>query len=329
MAKTIVGSFDTFEEAQRVMRELQQGGFPQSDISIIANNAAGQYGTEGQLSVDAPATLSDTGSGAATGAAAGGVLGGAAGLIVGLMGLAIPGIGPIVAAGPLAATLAGAGVGAVAGGLIGGLTGAGVPEEEAHVYAEAVRRGAALVTVRADGARADDAAAIMRSGGAVDVERRADLWREQGWKRHDPAATPYSVEDLQRERSLYAGSLGVAASEGAAARSQALRSRTPMKRDPAFNEHRDHFRMHHGDDYGAAAFDDFEPAYRYGWGLGNDPRYRGRDWSAIESDARRDWESRYPDNAWERFKSAVQRGWERTSDAVERAVPGDSDRDGR
>lgn len=234
-----------------------------------------------------------------------------------------------MAAGPLAATLAGAGVGAVAGGLIGGLTGSGVPEEDAHVYAEAVRRGAALVTVRADGARADDAAAVMRNGGAMDVERRAELWREQGWKRHDSTAKPYSLEDLQRERSLYAGSLGVAASESAAARSQTLRSRAPMRRDPAFNEHRDHFRMHHSDDYGAAAFDDFEPAYRYGWGLGNDPRYRGRDWSAIETDARRDWESRYPDNAWESFKGAVRRGRERTSNAVERAVPGDSDRDGR
>jgi hypothetical protein len=329
VAKTIVGSFDTFEEAQQVMRKLQQGGFTQSDISIIANNATGQYGAEGQLPAEAPATLSDTGSGAATGAAAGGLLGGAAGLIVGLMGFAIPGIGPIVAAGPLAATLAGAGVGAVAGGLIGGLTGAGVPEEEAHVYAEAVRRGAALVTVRADDARAEDAAAIMRQGGAVDVERRAELWREQGWKRHDPAAKPYSVDDLQRERSMYAGSLGVTAGESLAARSTASRSRPSMPRDPAFNEHRDHFRMHHSEDYGADAFDDFEPAYRYGWGLRNDQRYRGRDWSAIESDARRDWESRYPSNSWERFKSAVRRGWERTSDSVERAVPGDSDRDGR
>jgi hypothetical protein len=329
VAKTIVGSFDNFEEAQQVMRELQQGGFPQSDISIIANNVTGQYGTEGQLPADAPATLSDTGSGAATGAAAGGLLGGAAGLIVGLMGLAIPGIGPIVAAGPLAATLAGAGAGALAGGLIGGLTGAGVPEEEAHVYAEAVRRGGALVTVRADGARAEDAAAIMRSCGAVDVERRAELWREKGWKRHDPAAKPYSVEELQRERSLYTGSLGVTVSENVAARSQTQRNRPSMQRDPAFDEHRDHFRMHHSDDYGAAAFDDFEPAYRYGWTLGNDQRYRGRDWSAIETDARRDWESKYPDNTWERFKSAVRRGWERTSDAIERAVPGDSDRDGR
>jgi len=65
----------------------------------------------------------------------------------------------------------------VAGGLIGGLTGVGVPEDEAQVYAEAVRRGGALVTVRADDARAEQAASIMRNFGAVDIERRAELWR--------------------------------------------------------------------------------------------------------------------------------------------------------
>jgi uncharacterized membrane protein len=333
MAKTIVGSFDTLEEARQVMTELQNKGFSQNDISIIANNATGQYATEGTGSADAPATMSDTGSGAASGAAAGGLLGGAAGLIVGLMGLAIPGIGPIVAAGPLAATLAGAGVGAVAGGLIGGLTGAGVPEEEAHVYAEAVRRGGALVTVRAEDARAEEAAGIMRSCGAVDIDRRAEMWRGEGWQRHDPSAEPYSAEQLSRERAMYAGSLGATAGESTAARGQMNPASRPvtqtMPRDDAWNEHSNHFRMHHSEDYGAFGFEEFEPAYRYGWGLGNDQRYRGRDWSEIEPTIRRDWESRYPNNSWERFKTAVRRGWDRTTEAVERAVPGDSDHDGR
>lgn len=319
MAKTIVGSFDSFEEAHQVLRELQQNGFANDDISIIANNATGKYGPEGQLPRDAPATLSDTGAGAATGAAAGGVLGGAAGLVVGLMGLAIPGVGPIVAAGPLAAALAGAGVGAVAGGLIGGLTGAGVPEDDAHVYAEAVRRGGALVTVRADEGQADEAAAIMRRFGAVDIERRAEMWREQGWERHDLAAEPYSIDQLERERALYAQSQRGAAG-GAAMQSPGYSS---------WNEHGEHFRMHHSENYGDAAFDEYEPAYRYGWDVGNDTRYRGRAWSEIEPDIRRDWETRYPSGGWERFKDAVRRGWERTSDAVERAIPGDSDRDGR
>lgn len=314
MAKTIVGSFDTFEEARSVMSELQQRGFNQNDISIVANNATGQYRTGDDKTA---ATTSEAASGAASGAAAGGLLGGAAGLIVGLMGLAIPGIGPIVAAGPLAATLAGAGVGAVAGGLIGGLTRAGVPEEEANVYAEAVRRGGALVTVRAEDSRAEEAADIMRKSGAVDIERRAELWRGQGWQRHDPNAQPYSVDELQRERQMHSSPSTSSAGLGTAAAG-----------NDEWSEQSNYFRMHHSEHYGAFGFDEFEPAYRYGWGLSREERYRGRDWAEIEPTVRRDWDTRYP-NTWERVKTAIRRGWERTTEAVERAIPGDSDRDGR
>jgi hypothetical protein len=354
VAKTIVGSFDSFEEAQEVFRDLQQSGFSRDDISIIGNNASGTVqSTAGDLPPEAPDTLSDTGSGAATGAAAGGVLGGAAGLVVGLMGLAIPGIGPIVAAGPLAAALAGAGVGAVAGGLIGGLTGAGVSEEDANYYAESVRRGGALVTVRADDARADEAARIMRTHGAVDIERRVEQWRQEGWTRHDPAADPYSVEQRERDRAVYRGSLGVTAGEnvGTAAQSRGSTAGLPptatmgtaqsmgsttgsgmQDMSPrSWDEHRDYFRMHHAETYGGASgYDEYEPAYRYGWDLGSSGRYRGRAWNDVEPELRGDWERRYPEGGgWERFKAAVRRGWERTSDAVESAMPGDSDRDGR
>jgi hypothetical protein len=341
VAKTIVGSFDSFEEAQDVLRDLQQRGYSRDDISIIANNARGQYsqqfGSEGQLPPSAPATLSDTGAGSATGAAAGGVLGGAAGLVVGLMGLAIPGIGPIVAAGPIAAALAGAGVGAVAGGLIGGLTGVGVSEDDADYYAEAVRRGGALVTVRADDPRADEAASVMRNHGAVDIERRVEQWKQQGWTRYDPNATPYTVDQLERERAIYSGSLGVTSGENVGVRSQMGADTTTSGMSVSStastwsSAYDDDFRAHHGEYFGESGgpYEEYEPAYRYGTELGSNTRYRGRDWSEVESDARRDWESRNPNSAWERFKAAVRRGWERSSDALERAIPGDSDRDGR
>jgi len=64
-------------------------------------------------------------------------------------------------------------------------------------------------------------------------------------------------------------------------------------------------------------------------GSGSDQRYRGRDWFEIEPSIRRDWETRYPGSSWDRMKTAVRRGWERTTEAVERAIPGDSDGDGR
>ena len=104
---------------------------------------------------------SNAGAGAKRGAVAGTAVGGGLGLLAGIGALAIPGVGPVVAAGWLVATLAGAGVGAGAGGLLGALTGAGVGEEESHVYAEGVRRGGSLVSVRVPDGREAEVAALM------------------------------------------------------------------------------------------------------------------------------------------------------------------------
>ena len=200
MQKTIVGSFDSFDHAYRVVDDLKRAGFLESDTSIIASNVDGTY-REDQRPAVRPSEP-DTSSTAAKGAVAGAVVGGGAGLAASLAGLAIPGIGPIIAAGPIVATLAGAGTGAVAGGLIGGLVDLGVPEEHAEYYAEAVRRGGAIVTVRTDEIRANEAASIMRDHGAFDIEQRVERWRGEGWNRFDPAAPVYSVDDVRREREL-------------------------------------------------------------------------------------------------------------------------------
>jgi len=224
--KTIVGSFDSFDQANRVARDLMDDGFRDGDVNVVASNLRGNYtgnaagtsdyartsntstataGGQGLTSGDRDGdrTVADDASGAAAGAVTGGVVGGAAGLAASLMGLAIPGIGPIIAAGPIVATLSGAGVGAVAGGLIGGLTDMGVSKSDAEYYAESVRRGGALVTVRADDTRADRAAEIMRNHGAVDIEQRAEQWRERGWTGWNDKADPYTTADLDRDRDLY------------------------------------------------------------------------------------------------------------------------------
>jgi hypothetical protein len=198
MVKTVVGSFDSIAEAAAAARDLRAAGFMESDVNVIANNQ------QRPVTGDSTATTTpDKASGTATGIVAGGALGGAAGLAASLMGLAIPGIGPILAAGPIAAALAGAGVGAVAGGLIGGLTDMGVSETHAEYYAEAVRRGGALVTVRAHEARADEAERIMRSHGAFDIEDRAVQWKSAGWSGYNPNAEPFSFEEIERDRTLY------------------------------------------------------------------------------------------------------------------------------
>lgn len=91
----------------------------------------------------------------------------------------------------------------VAGGLMGSLTESGVAKEHASYYAESVRRGAALVTVRADDSRAGRATEIMRENGAIDIEQRVSRWRESGWTGWDSSAAPYTREEAERERRLY------------------------------------------------------------------------------------------------------------------------------
>ncbi|NUU63572.1 general stress protein [Paenibacillus agri] len=144
MDKRIVGVFTAEHEASAAIEELKRHGFRTDDISVIARNPE-----------DAHTILEGTGTrapeGMASGAATGGVLGGVTGLLIGIGALAIPGIGPIIAAGPIAATLAGAAVGAGTGGLVGGLIGLGIPEDEAESYDRYVGSGHILVMVDAGG----------------------------------------------------------------------------------------------------------------------------------------------------------------------------------
>lgn len=191
MDKTIVALFDDFDDAQQAVRELEAAGFRRDDISVVAKDADQRYSRELKTTGTDDERGTKAGSGAATGAVVGGLLGGGGGLLVGLGLLVIPGIGPVIAAGPIAAMLAGAAVGAGAGGLLGALVGLGVPEEEAHTYAEGVRRGGTLVTVKTTDADVDRAVAILERHGPTDVdERRAD-WQAKGWQRFDETAEPY------------------------------------------------------------------------------------------------------------------------------------------
>lgn len=204
MTKTVVGLFDDPMEAQNVVQELVSGGFSRSDIGVIANNSENRYSTGTVAGNENYQSAGDEAAhGAGKGAGTGAVVGGLAGLLVGLGAFAIPGIGPIVAAGPIAAALAGAGVGAVAGGLLGALTNIGVPENEAHYYAEGVRRGGTLVTVKTDDASADRAADIFHHHNAVDIDRRANNYRTEGYTGYNPNAQPLDRNAITTERSRW------------------------------------------------------------------------------------------------------------------------------
>jgi hypothetical protein len=162
---TVVAVFDDRTDAQDAINALRDAGFLADDISILARDRD----DAGRLAEDTGASVA---AGAATGALAGGLLGGVAGWLVGIGALAIPGVGPILAAGPLAAALGGAAIGATGGGIIGALTGVGVPEEDAKYYDTEFRRGGIVVTVQARG-RYDEARAIMREYGGRDSETSA------------------------------------------------------------------------------------------------------------------------------------------------------------
>lgn len=213
MAKNVVGLFDTRQDAEGAVRALRDAGFPANDISLVAGNAR-----EYDAFTTAPAESgTEAEEGAGIGATGGAVLGGLAGLLVGLGVLTIPGIGPVVAAGSLATVLGstalGAGIGAAAGGLVGALVGAGIPEEEANVYAESIRRGGTLVMVQvASDEEADRAAEIMDRYNVVDIDERGRTYRESGWERFDASATSYAgvspASTGYRDTSDYAGATG-------------------------------------------------------------------------------------------------------------------------
>jgi hypothetical protein len=187
--RTVVGIFRSMDDAQRALDALQQEGFSRDEISFIANkNASESWGGS-----DAATDKGDTASDIAADAGIGAVLGGVGGLLLSFAALAIPGIGPVLAAGPILAALGGAGIGAAAGGLIGALTESGIPHEHAEHYAESIRRGDILVTIRAEGARADRAAEILDDNGADDIDRRVSEWR----------AEPLSSDELKRERDYF------------------------------------------------------------------------------------------------------------------------------
>ena len=174
--RTVTALFDTYELAADAVRKLEAQGVSHSDISIVSNDAGHSQYYDSTGTGDA-----DHVSGTGTGASLGTLLGGGAGLLAGLGMLAIPGLGPVVAAGWLASTLVGAGVGAAAGGLVGSLTDAGVSHEDAHVYAEGVRRGGTLVTVRADDSMVDRVTNVLDADGTVDLDERESNWRAEGW----------------------------------------------------------------------------------------------------------------------------------------------------
>jgi uncharacterized protein (TIGR02271 family) len=369
MAKTLVGLYDSFTEAQNVVQDLEKHGFSRSDISLATHNTGGVKNKYVDYTYDE--TMSSTGRGR---------------------------------------------------DLINLLTDDGVPQNEANLYAEGVRRGGTLVLVKASESEADRGLEIMSHLHPVDIDERVGAWRQEGWNRFDPDAEPYAETDVTRERERYGKrmtdrgermtdkgdvTIPVVEEELTVGKREVERGRVrvhthieelPVAEEVHLREERVHverhpvdrpateadlgrltdetieftetaeeavvnrrarvveevtvhtnveehtetvhdtvrrthvdvdqgdvtstsnrrafktydadFRQHYNSTFGSrgVAYVEYEPAYRYGYTLGEDVRYRGRNWAEVESDARRDWEAQHK-GTWEQFKDAIRYGW--------------------
>ena len=197
MTKVISKLYPTYERAQAAVRDLEAAGVPSSDISIVSNNSDNWFSKNGSPKrVDRDGDgVDDRAEGAGAGAGIGAAVGGTAGRNDG----ADAGNGEQAESREQAR---GCGCRRLTGGIIGALTQAGVSEEDAHVYAEGVRRGGTLVTARVD----DRSAAQLEATLERSALRTGDLrstYGKSGWKTFDPAAKPYSADEVRRERALY------------------------------------------------------------------------------------------------------------------------------
>jgi hypothetical protein len=162
--KAVIGLASSEAQAEKIVADLQAAGFSNNDISALFPDKQGTRDFAHEQNTKAP-------EGAVAGAGAGGVLGGTLGLLAGIGALAIPGVGPLIAAGPLMAALSGAAAGAAVGGLTGALVGMGIPEIEAKAYEGKIKGGNILLSVHSDSSEERDRAKqILQTGGATDVK---------------------------------------------------------------------------------------------------------------------------------------------------------------
>jgi hypothetical protein len=274
MAKAVFGIAKSEDQAIRIANDLRLSGFSNDDISVLCPDKQGTRDFAHEQHTKAP-------EGAVSGAVTGGVIGGALGWLVGIGSLAIPGVGPFIAAGPILAALSGVAAGSTVGGIAGALIGMGIPEYEAKRYEGKIREGNILISVHTEN--------------SDEVSRAKDIFRNAG-----------------AENVSYSGEESVSGKS----RDESYEARTYNSTEPydteAYSAYEADFRHDFTSMYGQTGhgYEYYDPAYRYGYMLATDPRYRGRDWDVIEPEARSGWTDQGR-GTWEEFKSAIRRAWER------------------
>jgi hypothetical protein len=329
--KTVVGMFDNFAQARNAAHDLEKAGISHEDISIMSGspNAQPQTVREATGTTQTPDDTYDTPA-AETGKGA--VTGGVLGLIAGLVMLAIPGVGTVFGAGWLWLILGGAVAGGVVG-LVGALVHAGVPHEQALVYNEAVRRGGTLIAVRAADDMADRVAQILSNDGAVNIDERAAQYRQEGWT---PDQTTGANTYTAPAGMTTGTTTSTAATTSTAPTGQGFTSTTAnqpvqtttganagtatygehVSRNADYDNYDQDFRNNWQSMYAnqGSTYEQYEPAYRYGYDLAGDQRYRSRDWNTIEPEIQRDWETRQP-GTWVLYRSSIRYAWDKATGA--------------
>src|SRR5207249_8529533 len=174
MSKSVFCLCDTAGQAESIVDGLRAAGFSNNDISVLFPDKSGTRDFAHEQHTKAP-------EGAATGAGTGGAVGGVLGWLVGIGSLAIPGVGPFIAAGPIVAALAGAGVGGAVGGLAGALVGMGIPEYEAKRYEGRLTEGGILLSVHCDTSEEiDRAKRVLERTGAEDIAYTSESSVKEG-----------------------------------------------------------------------------------------------------------------------------------------------------
>jgi len=268
---------------------------------------------------------------ASDGAGFGAVVGTVTGILAGVAAFTFPGIGAIVALGPIVGALTGGTVGAVTGAAVGGVVGAivktGLTEEEANRYAEGVRRGSALVIVETTDTYAMDAQNILEDNNAVDIARRTMEWETETWRGVDANAEPYKpattttnsgadnmddMNDTKKHKVFNPDS--VTASQPSGSTTQAAYTNTSGLEDANldFSTYDLDFRKHYVNNYSTSgyAYDMYVPIYRFGYELAHDPRYSEASWTEVEGPARHAWLSKFPEGSWDLYKDAVHYAWD-------------------
>jgi uncharacterized membrane protein len=180
MPTLVTALYDRIRDARQAVQDLIAAGIEREQISVVAADTPSEATA---AAIDAKREQEES---LDAGQAA--LIGGIGGLLIGVAATLIPGIGPVFAAGPLAAALIGVSAGTVTGGLVGALIDLGLDEQEAEQYSEGVRRGGVLVTVQTNDTMTDRVVDVMDRHSPVDIQERAEEWYRSGWTGfHDTA----------------------------------------------------------------------------------------------------------------------------------------------